>query len=141
MENSVSDSRLIIVCGLPGSGKTTLAKRLEETLRAVRFCPDEWMNALSLDVYDEARRARIESLQWQLAKELLTHGLTVIIEWGTWSKSERDSLRLEARSQGASVELHSLPASVDVLFDRLQRRGREHPPIERDALLRWAGTL
>jgi hypothetical protein len=41
---------LIIVCGLPGSGKTTLAKVLERRLRAVRFSPDEWMDALSLDV-------------------------------------------------------------------------------------------
>jgi AAA domain len=34
-------ARLIIVCGLPGSGKTTHARQLERRLRAVRFCPDE----------------------------------------------------------------------------------------------------
>jgi ribose 1,5-bisphosphokinase PhnN len=38
---------------------------------------------------------------------------------------------------GAAVELHYLAAPVDVLFERLQRRGRENPPIERDALSRW----
>jgi hypothetical protein len=27
---------------------------------------------------------------------------------------------------------------VDVLFERLQRRGRENPPIEREALAQWA---
>jgi hypothetical protein len=27
---------------------------------------------------------------------------------------------------------------ADVLFERIQRRGREKPPIERDALNRWA---
>jgi len=26
---------------------------------------------------------------------------------------------------------------VDVLFERLQRRGRENPPIDRDALFEW----
>jgi predicted kinase len=35
-----------IVCGLPGSGKTTLARTLESQFRAVRFTPDEWMDAL-----------------------------------------------------------------------------------------------
>lgn len=35
------------------------------------------------------------------------------------------------------MELHYLTAPVDVLFERLQRRGRENPPIERDALARW----
>jgi hypothetical protein len=33
--------------------------------------------------------------------------------------------------------LHYLSAPVDVLFDRIQRRGMENPPIERDQLLRW----
>jgi len=137
MERSCARPRLIIVCGLPGSGKTTLAKALESRLRAVRFSPDEWMNALSLDLYDEDRRGKVEALQWKVAQELLALGLTVIIEWGTWGRSERDTLRLGARALGAAVELHYLSAPPDVLFDRIQRRGLEKPPIERDALSRW----
>jgi predicted kinase len=128
---------LIIVCGLPGSGKTTLAKVLESRLRAVRFSPDEWMDALSLHLYDEDRRGRIEALQWEFGQKLLALGLIVIVEWGTWGRSERDTLRLGARALGAAVELHYLSAPADVLLDRIQRRGMENPPIERDALSRW----
>jgi predicted kinase len=137
MERSGSGARLIIVCGLPGSGKTTLAKELEKRLRAVRFTPDEWINALSLDLYDEERRGKIEALQWKFGQELLALGLTVIIEWGTWGRSERDVLRLGARALGAAVELHYLYAPADVLFERVQRRGMEDPPIGRDAVSRW----
>jgi predicted kinase len=138
MESSDIRPRLIIVCGLPGSGKTTHAKSLESRLRGVRLSPDEWMNTLSIDIYDEARREKIEALQWKFAQELLSHGLTVIIEWGTWARSERDTLRLGARALGAAVELHYLSAPIDVLFDRICRRGTEHPHIEKDDLLRWA---
>jgi predicted kinase len=138
MESSGSGARLIILCGLPGSGKTTLGKELERRLHAVRFAPDEWMAAISLDIYDEERRAKVEALQWKLSKELLSLGLTVIIEWGTWERSERDTLRLEARALGAAVELHYRFAPVDVLFDRIRRRGIENPPIERDALAQWS---
>ena len=137
MERSGDGSRLIVVCGLPGSGKTTLAKVLESRLRAVRFSPDEWMDALSLDLYDEERRGKIEALQWKFGQELLALGLTIIIEWGTWGRTERDTLRLGARALGAAVELHYLPAPADVLFDRIQRRDLEKPPIERDAVSRW----
>jgi predicted kinase len=137
MEGIGMGARLIIVCGLPGSGKTTHAKRLAGVRRAIRFAPDEWMNALSIDLYDEGLRAKVEALQWTLAQELLAQGVTVIIEWGTWARSERDTLRLRARALGAAVELHYLSAPADVLFDRIQRRAREHPPIERGALLRW----
>src|SRR5258707_8874439 len=137
MERSVYGRRLIIVCGLPGSGKTTLAKAIEGRLRAVRFAPDEWMEALSINVYDEEKREKIEALQWKLAQELLALDLVVIIEWGTWGRSERDALRLGARALGAAVELHFLSEPLDVLFERIQRRGLEKPPIERAAMSRW----
>jgi broad-specificity NMP kinase len=80
----VSTGRLIIVCGLPGSGKTTLAKAIEERLDAVRFSPDDWVDALGVDLHEEESRARIEALQWSLAQRLLTLDLAIIVEWGTW---------------------------------------------------------
>jgi predicted kinase len=113
----------------------------ESRLRAVRFSPDEWMDALSIDIYDEERRGRIETLQWKFGQELLALGLTVIIEWGTWGRAERDTLRLGARSLGAAVELHYLSAPADVLFERIQNRGLEKPPIEHAALSRWFETF
>lgn len=137
MENQAASARLIIVCGLPGSGKTTLARALERKLAAIRFCPDEWMQALSLDIYDEQRRANIEALQWDLARKLLTQGLIVIIEWGTWGRSERDALREGARQLGAAVELHYLQVAENVAFERVQRRGMENPSITKQALSRW----
>jgi predicted kinase len=137
MEAHGREPRLIVVCGLPGSGKTTLARTLSNRLHAVRFSPDEWMSALSINIYDEETRGKIEVLQWSLTQELLALGLTVIIEWGTWGRSERDALRLGARALGAAVELHYLDVPEDVLFERIQRRGLENPPIQKSDLSRW----
>jgi predicted kinase len=115
METSSSGARLIIVCGLPGSGKTTHARQLQSESRAIRLCPDEWIDALSLDIWEESNRERVENLQWQLGQQLLNLGLAVIIEWGTWGISERDTLRLRARELGAAVELHYLSAPIRFL--------------------------
>src|ERR1700720_55165 len=141
MDTQGSGPRLIIICGLPGAGKTTLAKELERNLQAVRFCPDEWMAEFAIDVWDEPRRTKIEASQWKLGQRLLELGQTIIIEWGTWGRSERDALRMGAKALGAAVELHYLSAPADVLFERIQRRGLEKPPIERDALSRWFETF
>jgi predicted kinase len=138
MQRSSTGPRLIIICGLPGSGKTTFAKALEKKLHTIRFAPDEWMEALSLNLYDEEKRGRVEALQWKFGQECLTLGLIIIIEWGTWGRSERDTLRLAARALGAAVELHYLFVPMDVLFNRIQHRGMEDPPIKRDVLHMWS---
>lgn len=133
--------RLIIICGLPGSGKTTMAHQLAEQRPSVRLSPDEWMTALGANLWDGETRERVEALQWVLAKDLLAVGATVIIEWGTWSRAERDTLRRGARQLGAAVELHHLDVGVDELWRRVQARGAEDPPIERPTLEQWARTF
>lgn len=37
---------LYLTCRLPGSGKTTLATRIEQKTAALRLTGDEWMHAL-----------------------------------------------------------------------------------------------
>ena len=138
----MTEPRLILICGLPGSGKTTLAKRLALEVPAVRFCPDEWKHDLGIDYYDEDRRVRLEQRLWRLGQELLGLGQSVILENGFWAREERDELRLRARSLGVAVELHYLEAPIDELWRRLEiRNERAMPgtvPISREDLEKWA---
>lgn len=117
--------RLFVVCGLPGSGKSTRARALEDSADAVRLSPDEWMASLAIDVFDSPARDRIERLQWQLAQRLLRLGVSVVIEWGTWRRTERDALREGAQQLGAEAELHYVDAPLDLLWQRIRKRGSE----------------
>jgi len=138
---SASGARIVLLCGLPGSGKTTTARRIAGETGGVRFCPDEWMTALGIDLFDEAARAKVEALQWALAQELVALGQTVIIEWGVWSRAERDVVRKRARELGARVELVCLDVPIDELVKRLDARNTERPAatgvISRENLLDW----
>ena len=118
--------RLIVLCGLAGAGKTTLAKQLEAD-GAVRMCPDDWMVALGFDIYDPDARVAVESLQWELTQTLVLRGLTVVDECGVWQRSERDLRRTWAREHGAAVELRFLDAPVEVLMARVTERNRTAP--------------
>jgi predicted kinase len=130
VDDSRSDvGRLVVITGLPGSGKTTLALELATSMPAVRMCPDDWMMASGIDLWDAVARARIEQFQLELALTFLSAGENVIIEWGVWSREERDALRDAARAVGASVELRSVTAPVEELWRRL---------VERDLEGRWA---
>src|SRR5688572_18716211 len=135
-------ARLILICGLPGSGKTTLAKQLATEVPAVRLCPDEWKHDLGIDYYDEQGRVRLEQRLWLLCQELLGLGQSVILENGFWAREEREELRLGGQSLGVAVELHFLDAPVDELWRRLEIRNEEGKPgtapIRREDLEKWS---
>ena len=137
----LDDPVLVLVCGLPGSGKTTHAREVESRLPAVRFSADDWLDGLAIDLWEEDARDRIEQLQWRLAKRLMAVGVSVVIEWGTWSRAERDHIRVEAQCLGVRAELHHLTVPSDVLYERVVKRDREVPAITRQQLGEWEAAF
>lgn len=133
--------RLVVITGLPGSGKTTMATKLSPELEAVRMCPDDWMIAAGIDLWDTSARAKLEACQLELTLDLLRQGKNVVIEWGVWTRTERDALREDGRSVGASVELRYATAPLEELWSRIEQRDREgcwgSRSIERHELEEW----
>jgi predicted kinase len=117
--------RMILMCGLPGAGKTTVARRLAAELGAVRLCPDEWLTDLGFDVFDESARDRVERRLWAHAEDLLAVQAVVILENGFWNRAERDEKRLRARALGAAIELRYLAAPSEELHRRVASRNHE----------------
>lgn len=119
--NMIQRPALMLFCGLPGSGKTTVARERERETGAIRFSTDEWMADLGVDFFDRMRD-RMQLRLNKLWKELLEHGQSVILEDGTWKREERDGLRLVAKKLNAMTEIHYFDISFEELWRRLEVR-------------------
>jgi glycine/D-amino acid oxidase-like deaminating enzyme/predicted kinase len=122
---------LFLICGLPGAGKTTLAKRLERERGALRLTLDEWIAPLFDGGIErskfEARRSLVETLQWGVAARVLSSGVDVILDWGFCLRREREEYRSLAEALGARAELRFLDVPPSDLRARLANRNANLP--------------
>ena len=108
---------LYMLCGLPGSGKTTRAKELEAAGEGILINADDWVCQLYPDDAEAAardeRKDLVEKVQWELVERLLTSGISVILDWGVWMRAERDHYRQRARDLGADVQTVFVDAPIE----------------------------
>ena len=139
---------LHLTCGLPCAGKTTLAREIEQR-GALRLTSDEWIIRLHgsdpVMARDEAIRGGIEVALLELAMRVLSLGVDVVLDFGVWSRSEREEMRGRAAFVGARSELHFVDAPLDVLIARVAARNAALPPgtlaIDEAEMRLWATWL
>lgn len=138
-------STLHLMVGLPCSGKTTLARQLEQEYSALRLTTDDWHTRLfGQDAHEEEHDARhelIEALLWDVAARGLALGVDVILDFGCWVRCERDDFRSRAQRLGAEFKIHYTHASEEVLLERLAERNTQLPDgvfqIPETSLRKW----
>jgi predicted kinase len=123
---------LFLMVGLPASGKTVRARELAAERGALKLTADDW--ALSLFGQDDRHQERPDGKRWllegrliALAIDALRLRLSVVLDFGLWSRDERSALRWMAASVGASCEIVYLPVERDVQWSRIQSRWKDTP--------------
>lgn len=122
---AVEPLTLYLICGLPGAGKTTRSLAIAKARRAVHLCPDEWVLGLGQSLVDFEFRIKLQTCLLTHAAALLRCGVSVIIDFGSWHRQERETIRQTALAAGAVTELHHLDAPLDELVRRVRARGRQ----------------
>lgn len=135
---------MTLFCGLPGAGKTTLAKKLEAAGRGVRICTDDWQAQLGVPDADSDFHERLQPLLYRCALDLLRHDVDVILEDGLWMRAERDQKFADARACGARIDFHVFDVALSTLWARLRDRNANGGPgacaMTFDEL-QWAASL
>ena len=120
---------LHLMVGLPCSGKTTLAQKLESEKAALRLTPDEWQVRLfgqdAEEPEHDARHTLIEIMLWNIASRALVLGTNVILDFGFWAREEREDYRMRAKRLGASSEVHFQDVPEEELLRRLAVRNSQ----------------
>jgi predicted kinase len=136
---------LFLTVGLPGTGKTTIARQLEAEHEAMRLTKDEWMKALYGDENPSTASDVIEGRLIQIGMRALELGINVIIDFGLWSRDERAALRHAATEVGATVVMQYCELESDEQRRRLERRQAEAPhetwPMSESDLAEWASSI
>lgn len=117
-----------LLAGLNGAGKSTLARRLEQESPAVRFTLDEWMLRLYQLSYDDPRypelSERCQNLIWDIAKQVLSTGADVVLDWNLWSCERRRTWRDKVVATGHHPVLHYVKVPVDTAIHQVEGRRR-----------------
>ncbi|MFF9273326.1 AAA family ATPase [Streptomyces rochei] len=120
--------RAILMSGLQGSGKTTLARALEGA-GFRRLCPDEEMfrryGHYGRDFPRGQFRVREAPVLKDIAlelQELLATGHEVVVDHGFWTPEERGQWAATVMEAGGEPVLIYLPVPHEVRWDRIQKR-------------------
>jgi len=116
---------LICLYGYPGSGKSYVARNLEDVLEAARVSADRIRHELfSRPRYDAQENAVVTHLMNYMAEEFLRAGVSVVYDTNAMRSGQRRHLRTLARKHHADHLLVWLQIDADNAFGRTQKRDR-----------------
>ncbi|MCI9097430.1 MAG: ATP-binding protein [Lachnospiraceae bacterium] len=121
-------AKLLCICGKIGCGKTYYANRLKEQEHAVILSTDEvtydLTNNQQGEGYDEFAR-RVNLYLRKKAVEIVNAGCTVILDWGFWTKENRNEIKRYGENNGVLVEMHYIDIDDKTWFENIEKRNNE----------------
>ncbi|MEO8296544.1 MAG: AAA family ATPase [Burkholderiales bacterium] len=125
--------QLVVVWGLSGTGKSTVALAVAETLGALRLrsdverkrlhgLPPTYRPTEPAQIYNPASTQRTYARLGELAGQLLDDGLSVVVDAACLLRTERDALRTVARGRNQRCTLLQCTAPEATLHERIAAR-------------------
>ncbi len=120
-------AKVIMTCGRICSGKSTYAEKLRVKEKAVILSVDEITLALFERNIGEKHDEYVEKAENYLfnkSLEIIDTGINVILDWGFWTKAERDFAKEFYRSHSVENEFHYIDISNEEWKKRIEKRNR-----------------
>ena len=121
-------AKVIMTCGRICCGKSTYARKLQENRNAVVLSIDD----ITLTLFPEGAGEmhdtyvlRAEQYLLSLSLQILESGVDVTLDWGLWTRAQRDRLRAFYTGHGVENEIHYLRLSPEEWERRIRKRNAE----------------
>ena len=121
-------SKVFIMCGKLCSGKSTYANKISSTHKAVILSIDEIM--LSVFGQDAGEKhdyyvERIKAYQYAKSVEIAESGINVVLDWGFWTRKEREYAKEYYTSRHIDYEFYYLDVDSVEWNRRIQKRNQD----------------
>ena len=114
---------IIIVIGLPGTGKTTFSRALAQVIDAVHLNTDMIRDDLDLrGQYDRQTKALIYQEMMSRVEAALENGNNVIVDGTFYRRKIREGYRKLAKAQAVGLKWIELKAQEQVIRDRVEKK-------------------
>ena len=123
MEISKNKPALLLIGGLPASGKTWFARALAEKLGAIHINSDAVRAEMGLrGQYDPATKQRVYDAMFERGEAALKAGQFVIVDSTFFKKSLRQPWLNLAEKCGVASHFIEIKIPEDITFQRLQKK-------------------
>jgi predicted kinase len=120
-------SRVILMCGPAGAGKSTIARQLEaDGMVRLSFDQEAWRRAIRTMPLSFEVRKEIERQLRERLLELIGAGVDVVLDFSFWSRRSRDEYRELLQPLGIAPETIYSATPRDVALDRMRNRQQAH---------------
>lgn len=117
-----------MVCGTIASGKTSYCKEIKEKYNAVLLSVDEIM----YDIYHHREGEEHDKVVFDIKNylkkksiEIVNSGTNVLLDWGFWTRKEREEIRAFYASHHIECEWHNIEISEEDWMQNIAERNQK----------------
>lgn len=122
-------SKVYLICGRICCGKTTYSRKLCSEKNAIMLSVDEIM----LSLFDQCcgeklhqeYEKRIKNYLFDKSLEIIEKGFDVVLDWGFWTKEERNATKEFYKSRNIDCKLHYIEIDNETWEYQLNKRNNE----------------